>query len=344
MLSGPWPSRAHAKGLELVCEVAPDVPDAWSATRSAAAGRAQPRGQCHQVHRERRSSSDVGLAERGPERRACSSPFATRVSGSRPSSRPDLRAVRAGRWVDHAAVRRNRTGSRHLRSARRSDGRSDLGARAESARAARSIRSRASASQHDAAVRRRPSLRSAASGSSSLTTTPRIGEFSRTRSRQWAHTDPTGGERRRGAPCLAAAATGRAVHLVIARREHARNGRLRVRRTYPAASRAGNSDRSDALVAAASDDARGAASWDRGYLTKPVNAVRAVETMLAVVLPQATPVAPADPLVTRHTLRDARAPLRILLAEDNLVNQDSRRGCSRKRASPQRSWAPAARL
>jgi CheY-like chemotaxis protein len=59
----------------------------------------------------------------------------------------------------------------------------------------------------------------------------------------------------------------------------------------------------------------------RAYLTKPVKRNELLEAILAVVCPQATDGRPGHPLVTRHTLREARAPLRILLAEDNPVNQ-----------------------
>ncbi len=59
----------------------------------------------------------------------------------------------------------------------------------------------------------------------------------------------------------------------------------------------------------------------RGYLTKPIKRSELLETMLAVVCPPSVDDRPGHPLVTRHTLREARAPLRILLAEDNPVNQ-----------------------
>jgi CheY-like chemotaxis protein len=56
-----------------------------------------------------------------------------------------------------------------------------------------------------------------------------------------------------------------------------------------------------------------------GYLTKPVSQSELLDAVLRVAgvgRPEAKPA-----LVTRHTLREAGRSLRILLAEDNLVNQ-----------------------
>ncbi len=56
------------------------------------------------------------------------------------------------------------------------------------------------------------------------------------------------------------------------------------------------------------------------YLIKPVLQSDLLEALLRVLGPR-TEDAPAPQLVTRHTLREARTPLRVLLAEDNIVNQ-----------------------
>jgi two-component system, sensor histidine kinase and response regulator len=56
------------------------------------------------------------------------------------------------------------------------------------------------------------------------------------------------------------------------------------------------------------------------YLIKPVLQSDLLDALLRVLGPRPDDTAPM-PLVTRHTLREARMPLRILLAEDNLVNQ-----------------------
>jgi CheY-like chemotaxis protein len=55
------------------------------------------------------------------------------------------------------------------------------------------------------------------------------------------------------------------------------------------------------------------------YLIKPILQSELLETLVRVLgsCPDAQPV----PLVTRHTLREGRRPLRVLLAEDNVVNQ-----------------------
>jgi signal transduction histidine kinase/CheY-like chemotaxis protein len=56
-----------------------------------------------------------------------------------------------------------------------------------------------------------------------------------------------------------------------------------------------------------------------GYLTKPVGQAELLDALLRVTGSKRSGEKPA--LVTRHSLREERKPLRILLAEDNLVNQ-----------------------
>jgi len=57
-----------------------------------------------------------------------------------------------------------------------------------------------------------------------------------------------------------------------------------------------------------------------GYLMKPTNQLELLEAILAVLgVPPDPPGRP--PVVTRHSLRESRRTLRILLAEDNAVNQ-----------------------
>jgi PAS domain S-box-containing protein len=55
------------------------------------------------------------------------------------------------------------------------------------------------------------------------------------------------------------------------------------------------------------------------YLTKPVKQSELLEAILLALGTAAGP--PGQPLVTRHSLREARRKLRVLLAEDNPVNQ-----------------------
>jgi signal transduction histidine kinase/CheY-like chemotaxis protein len=66
------------------------------------------------------------------------------------------------------------------------------------------------------------------------------------------------------------------------------------------------------------------------YLTKPVSQSELLDAILRVL---ATKVRPAEKgaLVTRHSLREGRRGLRILLAEDNLVNQRLAAGLLEKR-------------
>lgn len=56
------------------------------------------------------------------------------------------------------------------------------------------------------------------------------------------------------------------------------------------------------------------------YLIKPVKQSELLDAILTVMAPQPEE-APPPPLVTRHSLREMRRRLRILLAEDNPVNQ-----------------------
>jgi two-component system sensor histidine kinase/response regulator len=56
------------------------------------------------------------------------------------------------------------------------------------------------------------------------------------------------------------------------------------------------------------------------YLIKPVLQSDLLEALLRVLAPRSDAAAPVQ-VITRHTLRESRRPLRVLLAEDNIVNQ-----------------------
>lgn len=56
-----------------------------------------------------------------------------------------------------------------------------------------------------------------------------------------------------------------------------------------------------------------------GYLTKPASRADLIEALRAVLAGPTVPGTPA--LITRHTIAESRSSLRILLAEDNPVNQ-----------------------
>ena len=58
----------------------------------------------------------------------------------------------------------------------------------------------------------------------------------------------------------------------------------------------------------------------RAYLTKPVRSPDLLETIQTVLGKKEGPDTP-EPFITKHTLRENRARLKILLAEDNAVNQ-----------------------
>ena len=57
----------------------------------------------------------------------------------------------------------------------------------------------------------------------------------------------------------------------------------------------------------------------KAYLTKPIDQDELLEAILRTVVSQ--PEASSTTLTTRHSLREEQASLRILLVEDNLVNQ-----------------------
>jgi CheY-like chemotaxis protein/HPt (histidine-containing phosphotransfer) domain-containing protein len=67
----------------------------------------------------------------------------------------------------------------------------------------------------------------------------------------------------------------------------------------------------------------------RGYLTKPISRVDLREAVSLVLSSPKSGVVEA--VVTRHTVREARRELRILLAEDNPVNQEVAKAMLRKR-------------
>jgi CheY-like chemotaxis protein len=67
------------------------------------------------------------------------------------------------------------------------------------------------------------------------------------------------------------------------------------------------------------DGARCRALGIAAYLTKPISQTELLEAILSIL---GMPSVGSDrPVVTRHSLRESRRKLRILLAEDNRVNQ-----------------------
>jgi two-component system sensor histidine kinase/response regulator len=82
------------------------------------------------------------------------------------------------------------------------------------------------------------------------------------------------------------------------------------------------------------------------YLTKPIGQSELFDALVHVLCPSARE-APSAALVTRHSLRERRKSLRVLLAEDNAVNQMlavrllEKRGCTVVVASNGREAAAA---
>ena len=97
---------------------------------AAAPGARQPGRQRAQVHRARARSSSAWTRERAGGEAARTSAFRGARHRHRHPGRQagrDLRAVRAGRRLDDAAVRRHRARAGDRQPARRADGRADLG-------------------------------------------------------------------------------------------------------------------------------------------------------------------------------------------------------------------------
>ena len=138
--SGCWPRAPTRRGSSWPATSQPDVPDvARRRPGTPAAGPHQPRRQRHQVHRTRRGRRRRRARGAGPARQAALQFAVSRHRHRHPARQAmaDLRAVRAGRRVDHAPVRRHRAGAGDLVAAGRADGRTRSGSRARSARGSR---------------------------------------------------------------------------------------------------------------------------------------------------------------------------------------------------------------
>ncbi|HZM69990.1 MAG TPA: response regulator [Candidatus Cryosericum sp.] len=68
-----------------------------------------------------------------------------------------------------------------------------------------------------------------------------------------------------------------------------------------------------------------------GYITKPVNQSDLLDALMSVLGSSAQPADARQPLVTRHSLREERRRLRVLLVEDNAVNRRVASGLLEKR-------------
>ena len=119
---------------------------------------AEPGRQRDQVHRARRASTSRRVrrgARRGRGRR-CASTCATPASASPPERRDaPVRALRAGRRLDHAPLRRHRARAGDLPPARRADGRRDRRRERARARAATFWFTRARSARGEPRARRR---------------------------------------------------------------------------------------------------------------------------------------------------------------------------------------------
>ena len=105
------------------------------------------------------------------------------------------------------------------------------------------------------------------------------------------------------------------------RRPDAGDGRLHAGRADQAGSRAGRGDDHDAdLGGQRGDAARCRELGIAAYLIKPIRQSELLDAILTAL--EEKPSGRAQPsLITRHSLREARRRLRILVAEDNVVNQ-----------------------
>ena len=102
--------RADEKGLELLCDIAPEVPEGIQGDSTPlASGGHQSDWQCHQIHRRGRGRAEGGRELRARVETACfisSSP--TRESGFHGRNKIDLRSLYPSGYLHHSQVRRNR--------------------------------------------------------------------------------------------------------------------------------------------------------------------------------------------------------------------------------------------
>ncbi len=120
--------RIKAKGLRLRVKAVPFPFHLTGRRHAPAAGHAQLRHQCRQIHRQRRCDPAPRPAGRGPRFGAA----ALRGRGYRRRRRtrgavPAVQRLRAGRQLDHAQVRRHRAGAGHHPAPGRTDGRRGRG-------------------------------------------------------------------------------------------------------------------------------------------------------------------------------------------------------------------------
>ena len=288
---------------------------------AAAPDPAQPGRQRGQVHRTGRGRAD------GDERAGRRRPRRTDVRGARHRHRPQRRGhgaavpvVLAGRLEHHAQVRRHRPGSGDQQAPGRADGRADVG-RERRARARRGVlvhdRGVAGRAADDAAAR----IRGSATGARGQARPDR-----RRQRHQPAHPRVASGQVGHGARATRVAGeaipgsrTASGLRPRDPRHAHAGHGRPRARAAHP---------RADAEAAAGPVQlARPARSRRRrgvfnAYLAKPLRQSQLFDTLVSLFAREVASRPRREGLQTEMDPGMAtRHPLRILLAEDNVVNQ-----------------------
>ena len=317
--------RAHQKGLELNCSIEPDVPDALLGDPSRLR-QILVNLLGNSLKFTERGEINLTVQRESGDDAVTSLHFSVQDTGIGIPAEKQARifeAIHAGGWLNHPTLWGHGFGIDDFPPARANDGRPHLGRKCARPREYLPFHGQTSA------FPRPPRLR-CLWGTAQLKgmrvlvvddnlTNRRILEASAGKLGHEA--DARRGRRGCAANPCAGIRSKPAVPAGPDRCRHAGNGRIPARRGDPQES---HNSLATAIMMLTSAGQRGDAARCRemgleGYLTKPVSQSELLDAVLRVAGSKRPGAKPA--LVTRHSLREEGRSLRILLAEDNAVNQ-----------------------